>query len=240
MWQQITCPLTPAPSIADKAAASPKNPHHQHGRQQCVVLSPLLAEENVQVYSLSIPVLCTVVVVLPKLQTCAFFLPTSFFAFLRGPLKIGGTEASLFNLNTLQQNRGNCPHWPSAPWQVSMCQRERWRLTCPPFGCHDNSQAESFCWCVCGGLLRCPTESLTLNSRPLPQPLVWVWSPEHNVYQGDKILTCSMREKKEGKFYLWSPYYVPGQELCHIIFLLKIATSLRASGLLANSLCLSR
>lgn len=38
----------------------------------------------------------------------------------------------MFNLNTLQQNEGNCPHRPSATWQVSTSQREKWETKVSP------------------------------------------------------------------------------------------------------------
>ena len=72
--------------------------------------------------------------------------------FLSGPLKIGSKEASLFILNTLQQNEGNCPHRPSATWQVSMSQREKNGDSSVSFCYHDNRLAQSCHWaCVWRG-----------------------------------------------------------------------------------------
>lgn len=93
----------------------------------------LKVESPCKVHSLFIPFLSTVRAASPKFQTYSSFPSVLFFVhfvvvvvvFLRGPLKIGSKEASLFNLNTLQQNEGNCPQRPSGTWQVSMSQRER-------------------------------------------------------------------------------------------------------------------
>lgn len=79
---------------------------------------------NVLSPSLSVPILHTATVALPKFQIYGSFLPGFCFCFSERASDISSKKASLFNLNTLRQSEGNRPHRPSAAWQVSMSQGE--------------------------------------------------------------------------------------------------------------------
>lgn len=158
MQHQIISPFT---SIFDETAAFSQQSHRQQQLKIVLVVFVCLfvtfvKEKTKSVLYTSQFSVCSWLphlnfrLVVPFSQ-CLF--PWSFVVvvFLSGPLKIGSKEASLFILSTLQQNEGNCPHRPSATWQVSMSQRENGDSSVS-FSYHDNRLAQSCHWaCVCGG-----------------------------------------------------------------------------------------